>query len=115
MRIIKKIVPGIFFIIGSFGVNAQTDSVYSFTLSQAQEFAVKNNLNAKNAQLDIESAHKKVWETTAIGLPQFSTTANYQHNFKYLFLCGGLTINCSLIWTNGDGVNTNSSLRQHNF
>lgn len=83
MRISKKIVPGIFLIIiGSFGVNAQTDSVYSFTLSQAQEFAVKNNLNAKNAQLDVESARKKVWETTAMGLPQFSTTAKYQHIFK---------------------------------
>jgi outer membrane protein len=81
MRISKKIVPGIFLIIGSFGLKAQTDSVYSFTLSQAREFAIKNNLNAKNAQLDIESARKKVWETTAIGLPQFNVTAKYQHIF----------------------------------
>ena len=94
MRIIKKIVPGIFFIIGSFGVNAQTDSVYSFTLSQAQEFAIKNNLNAKNAQLDIESAYKKVWETTAIGLPQLNVTANYQHNFNGTRISSWRRIKC---------------------
>ncbi len=81
IQIIKKILPGILFVISSTGLMAQTDSVYRFSLEQAKEFAIQNNLNAKNAMLDIESARKTVWETTATGLPQFSVTANYQHNF----------------------------------
>jgi outer membrane protein TolC len=52
------------------------------SLKQAQDYAIQNNLNSKNAQIDIELAKKKIWETTAIGLPQISASANYQHIFK---------------------------------
>ncbi len=58
---------------------SQTDSGYAFTLAEAQEFAVQNNLTVKNAQLDIEAAKKKVWETTSIGLPQVSGSFDYQY------------------------------------
>lgn len=50
-----------------------------FSLEQAKEYAVKNNLNVQNAQIDVEIAEKKVWETTAIGLPQIKATADYQN------------------------------------
>lgn len=53
---------------------AQTDSVYRLSLQQAQEFALTNNQSILNANLDVEAAKKKVWETTAIGLPQVSGT-----------------------------------------
>ncbi len=53
-----------------------------FSLKQAQDYAVENNKNVKNARIDTELAKKKIWETTAIGLPQLSATANYQHIFK---------------------------------
>jgi len=52
------------------------------SLKQAQEYALLNNRNVKSANIDIEIAKKKVWETTAIGLPQFTATADYQHLFK---------------------------------
>jgi outer membrane protein len=53
----------------------------SLTLKQAQEYAIRNNANSRNSALDMEIAKKKIWETTAIGLPQISAQANYQHLF----------------------------------
>ncbi|MFH1120587.1 MAG: TolC family protein [Bacteroidota bacterium] len=52
------------------------------SLKQAQEYAIQNNTGNKNAIIDLELAKKKIWETTAIGLPQLSAQANYQHLFK---------------------------------
>jgi len=60
-------------------INAQTDTVYKFTLEQAQEYAIDNYFQSKNAKIDIDIARKKIWETTALGLPQVSGTFNYQH------------------------------------
>jgi outer membrane protein len=54
----------------------------SLSLKQAQEYAVKNNANSRNSAIDMELAKKKIWETTAIGLPQVNAQANYQHLFK---------------------------------
>jgi outer membrane protein TolC len=54
--------------------SAQNDTVVRLSLSQAQEFALTNNQSILNANLDVEAAKKKVWETTAIGLPQASGT-----------------------------------------
>lgn len=54
----------------------------SLSLKQAQEYAVKNNANSRNSALDMEIAKKKIWETTAIGLPQIGAQVNYQHLFK---------------------------------
>lgn len=58
---------------------SQTDSILSLSINDAQDYAIKNNLSLKNARLDIEAAEKKVWETTAIGLPQVSGSLSYQH------------------------------------
>lgn len=55
---------------------AQNDTIYHLSLKGAQQVALKNYYTSKNAALDIEIANKKVWETTAIGLPQVS--ANVQ-------------------------------------
>lgn len=56
----------------------QSESL-TFSLTQAQKYAVSNNLQIKNADLEIQEAKKKVWETTAIGLPQLSGSAQYQN------------------------------------
>ena len=61
---------------------AQNDSVYEFSLKQAQDYALQNNRTVKSSKIDLEIAKKVIWETTAIGLPQFSITGNYQHIFK---------------------------------
>jgi len=54
----------------------------TLSLKQAQEYAIKNNANSRNSALDMEIAKKKIWETTAMGLPQINAQANYQHLFK---------------------------------
>jgi len=52
----------------SFGItNAQ-----SYSLQQAQDFAVKNSINSANAKLDVDLARAKKNEVTGIGLPQIS-------------------------------------------
>jgi outer membrane protein TolC len=53
----------------------------SFSLKQAQEYALENNTSIKNAQLDIKMAEKKIWETKASGLPQLSASGTYTHLF----------------------------------
>ncbi len=67
-----------------FNAKAQNDqpTTTSFSLKQAQEYAIKNNANSRNSSIDLQIAKKKIWETTAIGLPQVNAQANYQHLFK---------------------------------
>lgn len=62
----------------SFSLVAQSTE-NAFTLKQAQDYALKNNYQTKNAQLDIAIAKKKVWETTAYGLPQVMAEAKFQN------------------------------------
>jgi outer membrane protein TolC len=54
-----------------------TDSV--FTLQSAIDYAMEHNYDVQKAELEVIKAKKKVWETTAIGLPQVSASldANY--------------------------------------
>lgn len=71
----------IIFLLGivQFVSGQESDSALTLTLQQAQEYAVLNNLEKKNAELDILAAKRKVWETTAIGLPQIEGSVNYQY------------------------------------
>ncbi len=62
----------------AFGVTAFAQDNASFSLTEAEEYGVANNAKMKNAMLDIEVARKKVWETTAIGLPQISAEGQFQ-------------------------------------
>ncbi|MBN2682631.1 MAG: TolC family protein [Bacteroidales bacterium] len=61
---------------------AQTVEKLSFTMQEAVEFAKENNSLVKNSLIDIEIADKKVWETTAIGLPQVNGSASYSNIFS---------------------------------
>jgi len=60
--------------------NDQPASSY-LSLKQAQEYAIKNNATSRNSVLDMEIAKKRIWETTAMGLPQVNAQANYTHLF----------------------------------
>lgn len=51
----------------------------SFSLAEAEEYGVINNQKMKNSLLDLEIAEKKIWETTAIGLPQVSASGSFQN------------------------------------
>ena len=63
--------------LGTFSVWSQDQT--SFSLAEAEEFGVNNNEKMKNSLLDVEAARKRVWETTAIGLPQISAEGSFQH------------------------------------
>lgn len=58
-----------------YAVNGQN----SFTILEAEEYGINNNEKMKNALLDIEAARKKIWETTAIGLPQVNAEGSFQN------------------------------------
>jgi len=48
------------------------------SLQEARRIALKNNANIRNSIIDMEIARKKIWETTAIGLPHLDSKAAYQ-------------------------------------
>jgi outer membrane protein TolC len=52
----------------------------SFTLQQCIDYAIKNSINAQNAELDQRIASSKVKETVGLGLPQISATGSVIHN-----------------------------------
>lgn len=52
----------------------------SFSIREAIEYAVKNHINIKNGQLDIQNADAKVNEIKAIGLPQVNGSIGYTNN-----------------------------------
>ena len=58
------------------------DSVRAFTIKEAQDFALENNLNIRNARLDVEHAKKVVWENLSLYLPQVNSGINYNNNLS---------------------------------
>jgi outer membrane protein TolC len=75
----NHLIKTILLIVMPYFVFAQKDSTISLSLKDAQQFAIEHNLSLENARLDIKSAEKKVWETTAIGLPQVNGSVSYQY------------------------------------
>lgn len=51
----------------------------SLNLKQAQDFAVKNSYNVKNAQFDLSIAEKKVKENLSYGFPQVNASVDYTY------------------------------------
>lgn len=60
-------------------MNASAQESFQFTLQEAIEYAMSNQVNIKNAELDKEIAKQKVRETVAIGLPQIDGKASIQN------------------------------------
>ncbi len=52
------------------------------TLEKAIQMALKNNTNIINSKIDLKIAQKKIWETTAKGLPHVDVKSSYQHLFS---------------------------------
>ena len=52
------------------------------SVSDAQLYALEYNRSVQASKIDVEVAKKVILETTAIGLPQFSIKADYQHIFE---------------------------------
>lgn len=56
-----------------------SQEVKRFTLKEAQQYAVDNNYQIRNARTDMEIARQKVKENTAIGFPQVSGSVSYNN------------------------------------
>jgi len=62
-----------------------------FTLEEAVQYAIQNGYDVKLKGIDLAVAKKKIWETTAIGLPQVSAAVAYTHNFQQPIMAFGNT------------------------
>ncbi len=80
----KKYILICCFFVFTIPVKAQ-EKTMKLSLEEAISFAVKNSYNARTSLNDIESAKKKVWETTTIGLPQIDGKIDYQNALKRQF------------------------------
>ena len=78
--ITKILITGIIllYLIGS----SSAQEIKSFTLKEAQQYAIENNYDVINAGTDVEIARKKVKENLAIGLPQVNASAGYSNYFE---------------------------------
>ena len=66
------------FVLGMAAFSSQAQqNTGSFSLEEAQQYAMENSYVLHNTQNDITIAQKEVWKTITIGLPQVSGTANY--------------------------------------
>lgn len=74
----KRLIIALFFVSNIVIAQDKGDTKTSFNMKEAQDFAIKNNYKNKQAMLDIDIAKKKVWETTAAGLPQVNANAKLQ-------------------------------------
>ena len=72
----------------SFGSLAQEKEA-SFTIDEAQEYALEHNKNLINANKDLLIADEQIKEARGAGLPQVNGTVDYLTNFNYEFTFGG--------------------------
>ena len=56
-----------------------TPGTQKFTLNEAKEYALQNSPVLLNSARDVEIAKKKIWETTASGLPQAHLSSSYSY------------------------------------
>lgn len=83
MKKIHLIISMLFFVATCFAQNEQKQETNKtdFTMQEAVDYAYENNQKVKNAVLDVNIAKKKVWETTAMGLPKVEGAVSYQNTF----------------------------------
>jgi outer membrane protein len=80
--LVKKIVVANLAVFAIFSGYAQQQPLKTFSLKDAEEYALQNKSEAKNAQLGIDEAKARNWEIIATGLPVVSGSADYTYYFK---------------------------------
>jgi outer membrane protein TolC len=73
------------------GAAGQAQETVKLSRQEALKMALQNNTNILNSDLDLKMAQKKIWETTASGLPHVDVKGSYQHIFKVPTLSFGGT------------------------
>lgn len=67
------------FILVSFSVYAQDNSIQKFSLQDALDHALFHNNEAQNSKSDVRLAELQKWQTTSTGLPQISANISYNN------------------------------------
>jgi outer membrane protein TolC len=99
MRFRKQIISIHLIIWGALCFGQTTEGPLKLSVQDAISQAIANNLSIRSAKIDVNYAKKKVNETVAIGLPQISVAANYQHQFTIPQLSFGPVLDPSLLPT----------------
>ena len=63
-------------------ISDQSSETKSYSLKDAQEFAVLHSYDSIKSLLDVEAARKRLRETLADGFPQISSNLGYQNNLE---------------------------------
>ncbi len=58
------------------------EAAKTFSLLEAQEYAVENNYDALKSQLEVAATQKRIRETIGTGLPQISSSIGYTNNIE---------------------------------
>lgn len=78
-----SILAALMLLLTSSGLMAQTNneapSTSTFSLKEAQDYAVKNSFNVKSVRHDAKAAELQTKELTGIGLPQLNGSVQYQN------------------------------------
>jgi len=77
----KKILL-LLFLIALGGARLTAQKEWEFSLQQAIDYAIENNLNVKISEKNILDADAQIIERRAVGIPQLNGEVNYQHFFK---------------------------------
>lgn len=80
--LLKRILVANWTVFALFSAYAQQQPLKTFSLKDAEEYALQNKSEAKNAQLSIDEAKARNWEIIATGLPVVSGSADYTYYFK---------------------------------
>lgn len=75
----KKAITILFILLALGGAKAQTNQLKTFSLKQAVEYGIQNNLTAKNAKLSETEARARNHELLSMGLPQVNGEFDYQY------------------------------------
>ncbi len=70
------------FIFGMITFQMIGQEVHTFSLSEAQAYAIENSYKARVAQHNIEDAEFQVKETMAMGFPQLNGNVDYMYNIE---------------------------------
>jgi outer membrane protein len=71
--------PGIAFVTAVFLTVSTFAQTLSFSVREAQDYAVKNSYSVRNSQFDLDIARKKVKENLSYGFPQISASVDYSY------------------------------------
>jgi outer membrane protein TolC len=75
-----KVIIALLSLIASFSVGAQDSVIHEFSLQQAVDYGMKNNVQVKNALLDLQMQKQVNREVTANAYPQISGNFNTTYN-----------------------------------